>query len=92
MKKAASMLKDNPKCLDIICDLFNALTIGGIVQQMNFKKEINAKEYWKCLKKIEGNGIGKGRFSQKFASVCTIEHIPEYIEEAIEYIYKKVIE
>lgn len=92
IEKAASMLKDNPNCLDIICDLFNALTIGGIAQQKNFKKEINAKEYWKCLKKIEGNGIGKGRFSQKFASVCTIEHIPEYIEEAIEYIYKKVIE
>lgn len=90
MEQAASMLKDNPKSLDIICDLFNELTTGGIVQQRNFKKEIKAKEYWKCLNKIEGNGIGKGRFSQKFASVCRIEHIPDYIKEAIEYIYIKV--
>lgn len=47
-------------------------------------------EYWKCLRKIEGNGIGKGRFSQKFAHVCKKEHIPTYIKEAIEYIYEKV--
>ena len=90
MEKAASMQKENPKSLDIISDLFNELTTGGKVQKRNFKKELSSKEYWKCLSKIEGNGIGKGRFSQRFVNVCTREHIPDYIKKAIEYIYEKV--
>ena len=86
MKKAAAK-KEN---LNVICDLFSNLTTGGIAQKRNFKTEIMSGEYWKCLRKIEGNGIGKGRFSQKFAHVCKKEHIPIYIKEAIEYIYEKV--
>lgn len=86
MEKAA----EKEENLDVICDLFSDLTTGGIVQERNFKTEIKSGEYWKCLRKIEGNGIGKGRFSQKFAHVCKKEHIPTYIKEAIEYIYKKV--
>lgn len=90
MDKAASMLHKNPKSLEIICNLFNELTTGGTIQKSNFKHEITSEEYWKCLNKIEGNGIGKGRFSQRFVNVCTREHIPDYIKDAIEYIYKKV--
>lgn len=90
MEKAASMLHKNPKSLEIICNLFNELTTGGTIQKSNFKHEITSEEYWKCLNKIEGNGIGKGRFSQRFVNVCTREHIPDYIKDAIEYIYKKV--
>lgn len=86
MEKAA----EKEENLDVICDLISDLTTGGIVQERNFKTEIKSGEYWKCLRKIEGNGIGKGRFSQKFAHVCKKEHIPTYIKEAIEYIYKKV--
>ena len=90
MEKAAEKKDSKEENLNVICDLFSDLTTGGIVQKRNFKTEIMSGEYWKCLRKIEGNGIGKGRFSQKFAHVCKKEHIPTYIKEAIEYIYEKV--
>ena len=90
MEKAAEKKASKEENLNIICDLFTDLTTGGIVQKRNFKTEIMSGEYWKCLRKIEGNGIGKGRFSQKFAHVCKKDHIPTYIKEAIEYIYEKV--
>lgn len=90
MEKTASKKESKEENLNIICDLFSDLTTGGTVQKRNFKMEIMSGEYWKCLRKIEGNGIGKGRFSQKFAHVCKKEHIPDYIKEAIEYIYEKV--
>lgn len=90
MEKAAEKKASKEENLNIICDLFTDLTTGGIVQKRNFKTEIMSGEYWKCLRKIEGNEIGKGRFSQKFAHVCKKEHIPTYIKEAIEYIYEKV--
>ena len=90
MEKAAEKKASKEENLNVICDLFSDLTTGGIVQKRNFKTEIMSGEYWKCLRKIEENGIGKGRFSQKFAHVCKKEHIPTYIKEAIEYIYEKV--
>ena len=90
MVKAVAKKASKEENLNVICDLFSDLTTGGIVQKRNFKTEIMSGEYWKCLRKIEGNGIGKGRFSQKFAHVCKKEHIPTYIKEAIEYIYEKV--
>lgn len=90
MEKAAEKKASKEENLNVICELFTDLTTGGIVQKRNFKTEIMSGEYWKCLRKIEGNGIGKGRFSQKFAHVCKKEHIPTYIKEAIEYIYEKV--
>lgn len=74
----------------IFIDIFNELTEGGDRQKENFKNEIINKEYWKCLSKIEGNGIGKGRFAQKLSSrVCEVQ-IPAYIRKAIDYIYAKV--
>ena len=90
MEKAATKKDSKEENLNVICDLFSDLTTGGAVQKRNFYTEIMSGEYWKCLRKIEGNGIGKGRFSQKFAHVCKKEHIPTYIKEAIEYIYEKV--
>lgn len=91
MEKTALKKENKEENFNIICDLFSNLTTGGDVQKRNFKTEIIDGEYWKCLRKIEGNGIGKGRFSQKFANVCKKEHIPAYVKEAIEYIYEKVI-
>ncbi|MGG7177193.1 ATP-dependent nuclease [Clostridium paraputrificum] len=73
-----------------ISDLFNELTVGGEIQKRNFKDELEKGEFWKCLNKIEGNGIGKGRFAQRLFSICCREHIPQYIENAIDYIYQKV--
>lgn len=74
----------------IICEVFNELTEGGEQQKENFKKELLDGEYWKCLSKIEANGIGKGRFAQKFASRCKKDHIPGYIEKGLEEITRKV--
>jgi len=82
--------KKNPKATRVFIDLFNELTDGGKTQKANFKEEINNGDYWTCLKKIEGNGIGKGRFAQKMAERVCKKHVPEYIEKAIEYIYEKV--
>jgi len=75
---------------DIISQVFSELTDGGTQQKANFKSEILGGQYWKCLNKIEGNGIGKGRFAQRFSSVCKVEHIPEYIKHAVQDIVKKV--
>lgn len=82
--------KENPTATRVFIDLFNELTEGGKTQKANFKKEINNGDYWACLKKIEGNGIGKGRFAQKLAGRVCKDHVPEYIKKAIEYIYQKV--
>lgn len=90
MECAATSKNNREKALNVISDLFLELTTGGSQQKLNFKKELEAGEYWKCLNKIEGNGIGKGRFAQRLSGVCMKEHIPGYIESAINYIYKKV--
>ena len=90
MECAATSKNNREKALNVISDLFLELTTGGAKKKQNFKKELKAGEYWKCLNKIEGNGIGKGRFAQRLSGVCMKEHIPGYIESAINYIYKKV--
>ncbi len=82
----------NQLSTQIIINLFNELTTGKDTQKANFKNEIETGQYWKCLKKIESNGIGKGRFSQKLAVKCRKGHIPDYIKKAIDYIYEKVDE
>lgn len=79
---------------NIICNIFNELTTGGDRQKANFKKELDSGDYWACLRKIENgdNEIGKGRFAQRLSLMCTKEHIPEYIEKAIDHIYSKIDE
>ena len=80
----------NNDATNVFCEIFNRLTNGGEKQKENFKKEILNREYWTCLKKIEGNGIGKGRFAQAITPRILENHIPQYIKDAIEYIFKKV--
>lgn len=77
---------------DLICSIFNELTVGGEQQKENFKNELNSGEYWSCLRKIENssNEVGKGRFAQRLSIMCIKEHIPSYIEEAISNIYSKI--
>lgn len=74
----------------VFVDIFNELTEGGDRQKENFKNEMDLGKYWKCLTKIEGNGIGKGRFAQKLSARVCKEHIPPYVKKAIDYIYEKV--
>ncbi|TDK61794.1 DUF2813 domain-containing protein [Bacillus salipaludis] len=77
---------------EIIIKLFNDLTLGKKQQKENFKKAFNNGDFVSCLAKIESSnsGIGKGRFAQQFSIDCNMNHIPNYIKEAIETIYKKV--
>jgi len=82
--------KKNKAATKVFIDIFNNLTTGGEKQKSNFMNEIKSEDYWKCLSKIEGNGIGKGRFAQKLAGKCCKEQIPWYIKNAIDYIYQKV--
>lgn len=81
---------DDKEAKQVICDVYDALTLGGTKQKANFKTELENAEYWNCLKKIEGKGIGKGRFSQRLASSCLESHIPDYVEKAIKNICQKV--
>ncbi|MEA4963576.1 ATP-dependent nuclease, partial [Lutispora sp.] len=82
----------NDEAKQIICNVYNGLTLGGITQKTNFKSELDEADYWKCLNKIEGKGVGKGRFSQRLASSCIELHIPEYVKDAITNICQKVNE
>lgn len=82
--------KDDEVATQIFIDIFNDLTDGGNTQKTNFENEIKSGDYWKCLNKIEGNGIGKGRFAQILSGRCCKAHVPAYIEAAIDYIYQKV--
>ena len=82
MECAATSKNNREKALNVISDLFLELTTGGARQKQNFKKELKAGEYWKCLNKIEGNGIGKGRFAQRLSGV-SIKGLPGYIESSI---------
>jgi putative ATP-dependent endonuclease of OLD family len=86
--------KNNSSSKQLICEVFEELTNGGTRQKANFKNELNDGKYFNCLDKIESskNGIGKGRFAQRFSTKCTKEHIPNYITKAIDQIYKKVDE
>ncbi|SHN50687.1 AAA family ATPase [Desulfitobacterium chlororespirans] len=72
----------------IICSAFNELTEGGKQQKDNFKANLVSKDYKKCLAQIESShsNVGKGRFSQRLASVCTKTMVPDYVKAAIEYI------
>ncbi|MEK4254799.1 TOPRIM nucleotidyl transferase/hydrolase domain-containing protein [Ureibacillus sp. FSL K6-2830] len=85
---------DSEEGKNIICSIFNELTTGGERQKVNFKKELDSGDYWACLRKIENsdNEIGKGRFAQRLSLMCIKEHIPIYIEKAIDHIYSKIDE
>ena len=78
----------------IITEIFNELTVGKEQQKLNFKSELESGDYWACLRKIENsdNEIGKGRFAQRLSAECSVEHVPSYIENAINEIYRKVSE
>lgn len=79
---------------DVVIQVFNELTSGGEQQKQNFAGNLEKGDFWACLRQIESSHsrIGKGRFAQRLAQYCTLKHIPEHIEKAIEYICKKVEE
>lgn len=77
---------------DIIAQIFCELTNGGKTQCENFIKNLESRQYDKCLGAIESSHseIGKGRFAQRLASLCTKTMVPLYIEDAIKHICKRV--
>ncbi|MDC7126779.1 MAG: AAA family ATPase [Spirochaetales bacterium] len=66
-----------------IINTYNDICLGGEKQKNNFKNELENGDYYKCLNKIEEQGIGKGRFAQRFSDECIRENIPDYIVNAI---------
>ena len=58
---------------ELLCKIFNELTLGGAIQKSNFKTSLEKGEYVSCLNKIESSnsGIGKGRFAQHLSVECT---------------------
>lgn len=80
------MEQTDEKGRKIIEDIFDALTTGGAKQKKNFKQYMADGDYWRCLRRIEDN-IGKGRFAQRLSLYCNKEHVPAYVEAAINHIY-----
>lgn len=76
----------------IICSVFNELSDGGKKQKDNFKANMDSQDFKKCLAQIESShsNIGKGRFAQRLASVCTKAMVPDYVKDAIEHICSEV--
>jgi putative ATP-dependent endonuclease of OLD family len=77
-----TMIKCNNIDLEVFKKVYSELRPGGETQQLNFDKELDSKNYWKALKKIDNN-ISKGRFAQRFASNIKLEMVPQYIQSAI---------
>ncbi len=73
-----------------ILNTYSELSDGGARQKANFKKQLIAGEFDKCLAKIEAAGIGKGRFAQRFATACVVGNVPKYVEDAIKTIVKMI--
>lgn len=84
-----TMLKGEVNRNEILKTVYSEVRPGGNTQQKNFEEDLDNKDYWAALKKIEGN-VGKGRFAQRFASLLTLDLAPEYIKEAIHSITTKV--
>lgn len=82
-------ISQSEEAKDIIFDTYNELTGKSRTKMRNFKTVFDNNDLWKCLSKIESN-IGKGRFAQRFSDSFTIEHIPEYVKNAIIYLIGKV--
>ena len=72
-------------------DTFNQL-VESNRKQNNFKNRLRNQDYEFCLRRIEDQSVGKGRFAQIFSGKCVSDNCPDYVKNAIEYIYTKVDE
>ncbi len=79
----------NTKSISAIINTYNDISNGGPKQKENFYNELMNGEVYKCLNKIEAKGVGKGRFAQRFSSMCIKENIPDYVVKAINRIIEK---
>lgn len=80
-------------------DLFNTMSneiINTLLELLPSEEAINRAKKWRSNNSIEGDEekylsyiqkIGKGRFAQRLSTNLTDQtHIPEYVEEAIDYV------
>lgn len=72
-------------------DTFNLL-VESTQKKNNFKRKFEDQDYEFCLRRIEDQSIGKGRFAQIFSGKCIADNCPEYVRKAIEYVYSRVDE
>lgn len=70
-------------------DTFNQL-VESEQKKRNFESKLRDKDYEFCLRRIEDQSVGKGRFSQIFSGKCVADNCPQYVRKAIEYVYSKV--
>lgn len=61
-------------------------------KQDNFKNRLKKQDYQFCLRRIEDQSVGKGKFAQVFSGKCVADNCPDYVKNAIEYVYTKVDE
>jgi putative ATP-dependent endonuclease of OLD family len=76
--------------LEKIINAYKSIEIDSTTKQEKFSKELSTGDFFVCLKRIETNGLGKGRFAQRFSNECIKENIPSYVQKSIEYISKVV--
>ena len=75
----------------VFIDTFNLL-VDSTRRQQNFERKLNDRDYEFCLRRIEDQSVGKGRFAQIFSGKCSADNCPEYVKKAIEYVYSRVTE
>ena len=84
-----SMNATNEEGLETLKKVYSEVRTGGEKEQENFNTELDNKNFWNGLKKIDNN-VSKGRFAQRLSSHLTIDMVPPYIINAINEIIKKV--
>ncbi|WP_055444909.1 ATP-dependent nuclease [Lacinutrix himadriensis] len=84
-----SMANSNEEGLLTFKKVYSEVRSGGEKQQENFDNEIDDRNFWNALKKIDNN-ISKGRFAQRLSSQLTLEMVPIYIKNGVNGIINKV--
>jgi putative ATP-dependent endonuclease of OLD family len=84
-----SMISGGQLGKEVFKTVYSEVRPGGEKQQKNFEDVLDADNFWATLTKIEDN-ISKGRFAQRFASHLTLDFVPEYMQNGIAEIIRKV--
>jgi len=79
----------NKHGIENLKSIYNELITGGKEMQDNFETALDTEDFWLALKKIEDN-ISKGRFAQRTVNNLIPAMVPDYINNGIKTIIKKV--
>lgn len=72
-------------------DTFNLL-VESARKKQNFERKLKDQDYEFCLRRIEDQSVGKGRFAQIFSGKCIADNCPKYVKKAIEYVNSRITE